>query len=132
MRSALFVELGVVAERRVAQQAGAVDARAAIGDAHRRPVGLAGDRAVRLQQLRAQGFLDNIVVHGQQRRIRRAVAVDVHVEIVDRRRAVVGLEGRQAELDRHRRAGPARDRSAAMVSRTRSGDSKRAAFSELR
>src|SRR5690606_37761555 len=55
---ALLVEAGVFAERdQVAQQAGAVDARAAVGDVDGGPVGLAGDRAVGLEQLAAQDFL---------------------------------------------------------------------------
>src|SRR5690606_5387180 len=50
---ALLVETGVVAEgHEVAQQAGPVDAGAAIGHLHAGPVGLAGDRAVGLQQVR--------------------------------------------------------------------------------
>ena len=82
---ALLVEFGMVAEAdQVAQQAGAVDARAAIGDGHVRPVRLAGDRAIGFQQAAAQGFLDHLgSVRGEQRRLRRAVAVDPDLERVD-------------------------------------------------
>src|SRR3546814_2689591 len=75
------MEPGVLAERdQVAQQPGTVDARAAVGEAHAGPVRLAGDRAVGLEQVRAQGFVGDVVgVGSQELRPRRVVGVAVEI-----------------------------------------------------
>src|SRR5690606_6109705 len=102
---ALFMEAGVVAEgHEVAQQAGAVDARATVADADAGPVRLAGDGAVRLEQLRTQGPGDLPGRIGdQQRGIGRAVVVEVDVEPVDGFGVVIRGHRRQAEGHFHRR-----------------------------
>ena len=100
------MELGVVAEAdQVAQQAGAVDARAAVGDGEVRPVRLPGHRAVGLQQRAGERLLDDVGrIGGQQGRIGRAIGVDVEVQPID---ALAGQRRhrRQTERHRHRRTG---------------------------
>src|SRR5690606_18036079 len=96
---ALFVETCVLAERdQIAQQAGAVDARPAIGDLDRGPVRLAGDRAVGLEQSAAQGLVGVVAgVGAEQGAVGRAVTVDLHVQRVDADGVVFARQRRQAE-----------------------------------
>ncbi len=79
----MLVEFGVLAKRdHVAQQRFAVDGLAAVADLHAGPVGLAGHRAVGLEQARAQGFLDHVAGARAQQLGRRFVGVDLDVELV--------------------------------------------------
>ncbi|MNI53467.1 hypothetical protein D3C73_1083000 [compost metagenome] len=107
---ALLVELGVLAVAdQVAQQAGTIDLRAAITQADGGPVRLAGNRAVGLQQGRDQGLLHQHVGIGRQVvRLRRAIAVDVHVKTVDQLAQRRLAQRRQAERDLDRGTGAGR------------------------
>src|SRR5690606_15025044 len=108
---ALFVETCVLAERdQIAQQAGAGDARTAIGDLDRGPRRLAGDRAGGLEQFAAQRLVGVVAgVGAQQAAVGRAVAVDLHVQRVDADGVVIARQRRQAEPDFDRPAGCLRE-----------------------
>lgn len=82
---ALFVEVLVLAEgNQVGQQAGRVQRRAPVVDHQGAPVGLAGDRAVGLEQVAVELLLDDPPgVAAQQFRARLLVAVDGDVQLVD-------------------------------------------------
>ncbi len=82
---AVLVKFVVLAKaHQVAQQAGLVDLRAAVGNLHAAPVGLAGDGAVALEQMAGERLLHGLLVKsgGEQLRRGRAVAVAGNVQPV--------------------------------------------------
>ena len=94
----------------VAQQAFLFDLRADIGDLHAAPVRLAGDQAIRLEQMRHQGlFYRTIGVVRAQELGRRHVLVDLQVEAIEQGAFQLAhlerAEGvRRGDLHVHRRA----------------------------
>ena len=81
---ALFMELIMLAEAdQVLEQAFLVDLRTVIADLHAAPIGLAGHQAIRLQQVRYQGFFHwQVVEVGFQGFRLRRIVVDLDVQAV--------------------------------------------------
>ena len=88
---ALLVKLVVLAEGDdVAQQSCTVDRPAAIADDQHAPIRLAGDQAIRFEQVRVERFFDDGCVGGAQQPWRGFVSVDGNIEIVQQLAVRVG------------------------------------------